>query len=392
MKKEIDVNKPDKKDIRNIVVKIGSSVICADKQIAFEKIQNLVKQFIKIRKLGIKIVIVTSGAIAAGMGKLDLKMRPRTLPGLQAAAATGQSKLMALYDKAFSSSNVNIAQVLLTREDMHERNRYLNARNTLMKLLEYDILPIVNENDTVAVDEIKFGDNDTLSALVAALIDTDWLIILSDIKGVYIPNSKIEKYKRDMVFYNSYTFRDKNVVKCVKKIPDDMGKVCQGASAATTVGGVSTKIQASQIVANCGIPCTVADGEEKDVLLKILNRDDIGTYFSPATKKKCAKKRWIGYGTHTKGKIVVDEGAKGALVNRGKSLLSSGIIKIEGDFLQGDVVAIVDNSDNIFAKGLTYYSSEELIKIKGKKTDKIESILGIKYYDEVINRDNLVLL
>jgi len=391
----MDIKRPNKNNIKTIVVKIGSSIICNKDKISLKKIGNIVKQLIKIYSDKIQIVVVTSGAIVAGIQSLGLKKRPETLPGLQAAAAAGQSKLMALYEKVFANK-VNIAQILLTKEDMHNRNRYLNARNTIMKLLELGVLPIVNENDTVAVDEIKFGDNDTLSAMVATLIDADLLIILSDVEGFCVPEDKISSYKEYMEFYNKTLDLKPSgrvrVVKNVKKIPQHIEDVCKGTGRSTSVGGMMTKIQAARTITNTGIACIIANGEDKEVLIKTLSGKNIGTYFLPATTKKSAIKRWIGYGSRTKGKIMVDSGAKQALSSKGKSLLASGIIKVEGDFSCKDAVAIADKKGNIFAKGLSYYSSFEINKIKGKKTSQIEKILGFKYYDEVVHRDRLVLV
>lgn len=381
-----------RQEIKRIVVKIGSSVICENNKISINRINTLVKQCIEIKRNDVQIVIVTSGAIVAGMERLNLKKRPTVLPGLQATAAAGQSNLMALYDKAFKERHIDTAQVLLTREDMHKRDRYLNAKNTFEKLLQYDTIPIVNENDTVAVEEIKFGDNDTLSALVSTLTNVDLLIILSDVKGIYVSPEKLKRYKDSVEFYKNDSSKEKKIIKSVVDIPEDMEKLCEGKGKSTTVGGMVTKIHAARIVTNCGIPCVVADGNEDRVLLKILENGYIGTHFFPSSGTQCARKRWIGYGSRAKGKIFVDEGAKEVLLNKGKSLLPTGICKVEGNFSQNENVKICDEKGNVFAKGLSYYSNEEIDKIKGKKTDEIEDILGVKYYDEVVHRDNLILL
>lgn len=365
--------------IKKIVVKIGTSILTEDdNQLSVSMIDSLTEQVSSLLKDNKKVVLVTSGAIGAGMGLLGIKRRPRSLPEQQATAAIGQSRLMRLYDESFKKRGRLTAQVLLTREDLKDRARYLNARNTLMTLLDHGVVPVVNENDTVAVDEIKFGDNDTLSSLVANLIGADLLIILSDIDGLYARNP--------------VTGVRTSLVSLVKKITPEIENMADGTNRHVSVGGMATKIEAARIATHAGIYLVIANGKEKDVILRIIRGGEIGTLFLSSPDKLDAKKHWIAYTSKSKGKIIVDTGAKDALLHRGKSLLSSGIVGLEGSFEPGDMVLIEEKSGKEFARGLANYSSSELEKIKGVKTGQIEDILGYKYYDEVVHRDNLVIL
>jgi len=368
--------------VKKLVVKVGTSILTEDgNQLSVSAINNIAEQISYALKDNKKVVLVTSGAIGAGMGLLGIESRPRSLPDQQAVAAIGQSRLMRLYDESFKKRGLLTAQILLTREDLRDRVRYLNARNTLMTLLGHGVVPIVNENDTVAVDEIKFGDNDTLSSLVANLIGADLLIILSDIDGLYTKNpAQGEKA---------------NLVSLVKKITPEIEKMADGTAmrgaANVSVGGMATKIEAAKIATHAGISLVIANGREKDIILRIVKGEDIGTLFLSSPDKLVAKKHWIAYTSKSRGKIIVDTGAMDALIHRGRSLLSSGIMDLEGSFEQGDMVTI-EESGTEFARGLINYSSSELKRIKGAKTRQIEGILGYKYYDEVIHRDNLVIL
>ena len=365
--------------IKKIVVKVGTSILTEDdNQLSVSMIDNLAEQVSSALKDNKKVVMVTSGAIGAGMGLLGIKRRPGSLPEQQATAAIGQSRLMRLYDESFKKRGRLTAQILLTREDLKDRARYLNARNTLMTLLDHGVVPIVNENDTVAVDEIKFGDNDRLSSLVANLIGADLLIILSDIDGLYTRNPA--------------TGSRTDLVSLVKKITPEIEKMADGTARHVSVGGMATKIEAAKIATHAGISLVIANGREKDIILRIIRGEDIGTLFLSNPDKLDAKKHWIAYTSKSKGKVIVDNGAKEALIHRGKSLLSSGIVSLEGDFEPGDMVLIEEKSGREFARGLANYSSSELRKIKGAKTRQIEEILGYKYYDEVVHRDNLVIL
>lgn len=359
---------------RRIVVKIGTGILTTkDYNLNKPWIKKLVGQIAALINKNIEVILVTSGAIGAGMGMLGLTLRPRLLPQQQAAAAIGQSQLMRVYDTFFKSHRLMTAQVLLTREDLSNRKRYLNAKNTLLTLLSsYNAVPIINENDTVSVDEIKFGDNDRLSALVAALAQADLLIILSDIDGVYTA--------------------EKTVVSAVDEICPAIESAAGSRPGDRGTGGMASKVEAARICLASGIACIVANGRVPDILQKILDGQDIGTLFRPQKGELVARKRWIGFSAKVSGRLFVDEGAKQALVLKKKSLLPKGIVAAQGSFAVGDTVSISDRQSREFARGLVNYSSREVDKIKGQNTDRIKAVLGYKYYDEVVQRDNLVIL
>ncbi len=359
---------------RLIVVKIGTSLLTAkDNRLSQVQIGKIVVQILALLNRGIKVILVTSGAIGAGMGKLKLKTRPSILPKLQAVAAVGQSELMKLYDSAFKKGKRMVAQILLTADDFSDRKRYLNTKNTLLSLLKFGAVAIINENDTISVDEIKFGDNDKLSAQVANLIGADLLIILSDVDGLHD-----QKKKR--------------IIATVEKIDSRILSLAQGTASPTSVGGMITKVEAARITTSTGIPCVIANGKTQNVLSKIIRNDDVGTLFPSRTDRLVAKKCWIVFSSQSRGKVIVDPGAKDALIKKGKSLLPSGIVGLEGKFKAGDVVSVVDEKKKEFAKGMSNYSATELEKIRGCQTRTIASCLGYKYYDEVIHRDNLVIM
>jgi len=370
---------------RRIVVKIGSRVITSSKnELDLSLIESLVKEIETLYKKNHQIIIVTSGAIAAGLKDLKLGSRPTDLPLKQAASAVGQVKLMHSYSAAFKKYNIPTAQILLTREDLQNRHRYLNARNTMLRLLEKGVIPIINENDTVAVEEIKFGDNDTLSALVALMMDADLLAILTDICGLYtdLPDKNwqagIPKNKK--IKFVPYVAE---ITPAIEKMAKRKG---DGA------GGMETKIKAAKMLTQSGIPVIIANGIEKQILNKIIKGKEIGTFFAPLEQKKKGKKKWIAFSLKSKGQIVVDKGAKEALLKGGKSLLPSGMVSVKGNFDSGDSVSITDENGKEFARGLSNYSSDEIEKIKGLKSSEIKKALGYKDYDEVIHRDNLVVM
>lgn len=356
-----------------IVVKVGTKILTS-KNYSLDKawIKNLASQFISLINKKIEPILVTSGAIGAGMGILGLASRPKLLPDQQAAAAVGQGQLMRIYDTIFKQHSLNTAQILLTREDLSVRKRYLNAKNTLFTLLNYKVVPIINENDTVSVDEIKFGDNDRLSALVASLIHAELLIILSDVDGLYTGK--------------------KAVIPVVEKITPEIEGLAGKYTSPLGTGGMASKIEAAKVCAASGISCIVANGRLPNVLLKILEGKSVGTLFCPKQQSLRALKRWIGFSAKISGQIFVDQGAKEALTSKNRSLLPKGIVKLRGTFTTGDTVSIKDLENQEFARGLVNYSSEELAKIKGQNTERIKTILGYKYYDEVVHRDNLVIL
>lgn len=365
------------RSVRRIVVKIGSRVLTAKgrnlSQTVFDRIGREVSA---VKKTGCEVILVSSGAIAAGMGRLGMAEKPKTMPQKQAAAAIGQSALMWNYERAFSFFGEKVAQVLLTRDDLSNRNRYLNARNTLLTLLEFGVIPIINENDTVVVQEIKFGDNDNLSALVTNLVHADLLVILSDIEGLYDRDPRLYKNAR--------------LIPQVDHITPEMEKKASGTLSPISIGGMVTKLQAARKAALFGVPTILANGMREGILERILQGVDEGTLFTSKAYKLTSRKHWIAFTLEPAGKILVDEGAKKAILQKGKSLLPSGVIGTEGKFGAGDPVALIDHCGNEFAKGLVNYGSTEISKIQGKKTTEIESRLGYKYHDEIIHRDDLV--
>lgn len=365
---------------KRIVIKVGSAVLAEGQGQGLDEavFSNLAKGISELKKSDVEVVLITSGAIAIGMKKLGLKQRPASIPEKQAIAALGQGSLIALYEKAFNPFGEKVAQVLLTHDDLGNRQRFLNARNTLSTLLSYGIIPIINENDTVAVEEIKFGDNDHLSALVTNLVEADLLVILTDIDGLFDKDPKKDKTAK--------------LISVVK----DVDHVVQGLAVDTAgvygTGGMASKVEAAKKAAHFGVATIIANGRDSDILSKVFSSADVGTLFLPMEDKLTSKKHWIAFSARPTGRIFVDEGAKDAILKKGKSLLPSGITKIDGIFEAGEVVHCVDQHGKEFARGAANYSSTEIEKIKGVKTTEIEKILGYKYYDEVVHRDNLVVL
>ena len=365
------------KKTRRIVIKIGSAVLAGEGHDGVDEsvFSHRAKDVSSIKDKR-EMVIVSSGAIAIGMKRLGLKEKVKSIPEKQAVAAIGQGSLMALYEKVFSPLKIRVAQVLLTHDDLSDRHRFLNAKNTLQTLLEYNAIPIINENDTVAVDEIKFGDNDNLSALVTNLVEADLLVILTDINGLYNKDPKINK--------------DAELIPVV----DDIDKFVSAAGRTSGIygtGGMQTKLEAAKKAAHFGVPTIVANGRERNILKKIFSGEDIGTLFLPMEERLTSRKHWLAFSTRPAGSLILDDGAKNALLKKGKSLLSSGITGIEGDFDSGDAVSCVSPNGKEIARGIVNYSSEEIKRIKGLKTTEIEKALGYKYFDEVIHRDNLVI-
>lgn len=320
-------------DVRRVVVKFGTGLL-TDKQnrLAVPAIERLARQVAALQAQGRHVVLVSSGAIAAGMGALGFTERPKALPELQAAAAIGQGKLMALYGEVFGHLKLDVAQILLTHDDLKSRARHLSARNTLDTLLARGVVPIINENDTVAVEEIKFGDNDRLGALTATLIDADLLIILSHVEGLLD--------------------RQHQLVPVVPEITRDIEALAGGTDRVTSVGGMKSKIDAAKICTRAGIPLVIADGDRLDVITGVVAAEDIGTIFLPKTGKLESRKRWIAFFQKPAGILVVDAGARGALCDAGRSLLAKGVIRREGKFAVDDVVSIHDETGAEFARGL----------------------------------------
>ena len=359
-----------------IVIKIGTNLItAANGLLDVGRISELARDIVALRREGQQVILVTSGAIGAGMGRMGLKTRPQDLREKQALAAVGQPLLMNVYQDAFEKLNVPVAQVLLTRQDFYDRQRYLNARNTLLTLLEMGALPVINENDTVAVDEIKVGDNDTLAALVAAKVSAELLVLLTDVDGLYkgVPGKS-------------------ELVRVVEKVTSEIEAYAGGqSSSGKGVGGMQTKLGAAKIATVAGVRMIIANGRRKNILRAALDGTHGGTEFA-ARHMLDARRCWIAFGSKCRGTIVVDRGAATALHTRGGSLLPSGVTATEGAFAVGDTVSIIDAGRREIARGLTYYSSADIEKIKGKKSSHVKKIIPAAGYEEIIHRDNLVLL
>ena len=366
------------KDLKKIVVKVGTSTLTKnDGNLNIEKIKKIVFELSKLSDKGYEVVLVTSGAVGAGMGKLNLSEKPKALSEKQAVAAVGQVSLMHLYQSLFEEHKKMIGQLLLTKLDFADRKRYLIARNVCNTLLNKKIIPIINENDAVVADEIKVGDNDTLSALVSGLIDADLLIILSDVNGLY--NKNPQKYADALLFETVY------------KIDDEIRAMAGGEGSKFGTGGMSTKITAAEMATKIGTNLIIASGEDPANISKIVEKENIGTLFVKENKKISSRKYWLAYGPHKKGLVVIDEGAQKAIC-KGSSLLPVGIRAVEGNFDRGTVLKITNINNEIIATGISNYSSEEIELIKGQKSEVIEKILGHKYDDVVIHIDNMLVI
>ncbi len=365
--------------VKRLVVKVGSGLISAPgRGLLPDRIGALADELAALAKDGREVVVVSSGAIASGMARLGLTQRPRSIPEKQAAAAVGQSALMWHYEQAFARHGIRVAQVLVTQEDISARPRYLNARNTLQVLLRFRVVPVVNENDTVAVEEIKVGDNDNLAALVAHLVDADLLVILTDVDGLYTGDPRVDPEARRL--------------ETVDAVTEEIERLVWDADGQVSVGGMSTKLEAARKVMSSGIPMVIASGRVPGTLRRVLRGEPLGTYFVPRGDRLAGRKRWIAFAVPPQGRLTVDAGARSALVERGKSLLPSGVVEVEGEFHAGEVVSLSAADGKEFARGLTNYDAAELRKIQGAKTKDLEGRLGYKSFDEVIHRDNLVLL
>jgi glutamate 5-kinase len=365
-------------NISEIVIKVGSSSLSNENGIDEDKIRNIVEQVSTLKKVGKDIVIVSSGAIAAGMAELGYKKKPSLLIEKQACAAIGQGLLISTYNKHFNENNLKCAQILITGEDFANRRRYLNAYNTINQLLKFNIIPIINENDTKATLEIKFGDNDVLSAQVASLIEADLLIILSDVSGLL----------KNLNDPNS-------IIRVVEEVNLEIENLANGKAGKLGTGGMNSKIKAAKISLSAGIPMVIAPSYEKDVIIRVIdsiesNMFNIGTTFIPKGKKLSKRKRWINFSLKPKGEVIVDEGAQKALLS-GKSLLAVGINEVKGVFIAGDLVRILNEKRENIGKGLVNYSSEEIKLIIGKKTEEIHLFNEKFGPEEIIHRDNMVI-
>lgn len=360
---------------RRVVIKLGSGVLSAGKdRLDVSTIRRLSKEIAAFTDGGGEVIIVSSGAILAGRERLGLKTRPATIQLKQAAAAVGQSLLMRAWDESFSRRGRTVAQVLLTREDLRHRGRYLNARNTIFALLRLGAVPVINENDTVADEEIRFGDNDVLSALVAGLCDAQLLVLLTDQDGLYTSDPR----------------RDQSA-QLIRSFGEGQAQFALGGAGPSGSGGMASKVDAAKMAASAGIPAVITNGLKAGTLARVLAGEELGTHFTARPAPLDKRKAWLAFASHPRGQIHVDAGAREALVSKGKSLLPSGVKTLSSDFAAGDVVSLVAEGRE-FARGLTNYGSADLERIKGLKTSQIEQVLGQKPADEVVHRDNLAVL
>ena len=366
------------KSARRVVVKIGSALLTRDGQgLNNDGIQNWVAQLAQFRARGVETVLVTSGAVAAGMQRLGRHQRPHALHELQAMAAVGQMNLVQVYESAFQRHGLHTAQVLLTHDDLANRKRYLNSRSTLRTLLGLGVIPVVNENDTVATEEIRFGDNDTLAALVANLVEADLLLILTDQKGLY---DRDPRQDPDAKLLTEGIAGDKQLLSMA------------GGSGALGRGGMRTKLLAAEKAAHSGASTVIASGREENVIVRVLSGEVVGTHLKAEQGRVAARKQWLAGHAHAAGSLKLDAGAVRVIRESGKSLLPVGVKAIEGTFTRGEVVSCLDPEGHEVARGLVNYSSEEAARIIGHASDKIESILGYVDEPELIHRDNLIVL
>ncbi|WP_418947743.1 glutamate 5-kinase [Phascolarctobacterium succinatutens] len=368
------------KKAKRIVIKVGTSTITyANGKRNFSQIDRLAREISDLQNQGKEMILVTSGAVAVGVDRMGLPGKPKTIPGKQAAAAVGQGVLMHTYEKFFADYGQIVAQVLITKTEAIDRHRYTNTRNTFMELMRQRVIPIVNENDVVALDELKIGDNDNMSALVAGIVDADLVIILSDVDGLYTDNPQ--------------THPDAVIVPEVAEITPEIEASAGGVGSARGTGGMATKIQAAKAATSSGIHLVIASGTEKNAITRVLQGEELGTLFVSRENRLQFRKRWLAFGAKIAGSIVVDDGCAKAIRKAGGcSILPAGVFAVQGEFLTGSTVSVIDKDAHELARGLVHYSSAELEQIKGWNSGEIANILGHKNFDEVIHRDDLVIL
>lgn len=368
------------KKAKRIVIKVGTSTITyANGKRNFSQIDRLAREISDLQNQGKEMILVTSGAVAVGVDRMGLPGKPKTIPGKQAAAAVGQGVLMHTYEKFFADYGQIVAQVLITKTEAIDRHRYTNTRNTFMELMRQRVIPIVNENDVVALDELKIGDNDNMSALVAGIVDADLVIILSDVDGLYTANPQ--------------THPDAVIVPEVAEITPEIEASAGGVGSARGTGGMATKIQAAKAATSSGIHLVIASGTEKNAITRVLQGEELGTLFVSRENRLQFRKRWLAFGAKIAGSIVVDDGCAKAIRKAGGcSILPAGVFAVQGEFLPGSTVSVIDKDAHELARGLVHYSSAELAQIKGCNSGEIANILGHKNFDEVIHRDDLVIL
>ena len=362
---------------RRVVVKIGTNALTSATGRFNRAHFDSLGQDLLWAAGGRELVVVSSGAIALGMERLGLPARPRDIPGKQACAAVGQSRLMQAYEEAFGHAARTVAQVLLTHEDVQERRRYLNVKHTLERLLAASVVPVINENDTVSVDELKFGDNDTLASLVAGVVEADALVLLSDVEGLYTADPRKDAEAR--------------LMPAVPRVTADVLALAGDATSAVGTGGMASKVRAAARAAELGIPCVITSGAVPGRLRGVLQGEEVGTLFEPAGRRS-ARTAWIAHALRPRGRLVVDAGAKEAIVTGKRSLLPSGVTGVEGDFGRGDPVDLTDAAGTVVARGLSTYDANELKRIAGRRSADIEAVLGYRYLDEAVHRDDLAVL
>ena len=362
-----------------IVIKLGSSIVTNDGEgLDEECLSSLIKQISILSSQNKKVILVSSGAIAAGLKKLRVKIRPKVLSELQAAAAVGQMDLVRTYEELFADNDLISAQVLLTHDDLSDRKRYLNARSTIFNLIKNNVIPVINENDTVASEEIRFGDNDTLAAMVANLIEADLLVLLTDQDGLFSSDPREDNDAK--LIHHSYV-DDKN-----------LDSLASGTKSKIGTGGMTTKIMAARKAALSGAHTIIASGRRDNILVDLSNDKDIGTFLQSREVKLLARKKWLADNLKENGKIYIDDGAEIALINKGKSLLVAGVIKVTGTFDRGEVIQCVNKSGDEVLKGIVNYNSEEVKKIIGLPSDKIEAALGYVNESSLIHRNNMIII
>ncbi|UQZ89212.1 glutamate 5-kinase [Deltaproteobacteria bacterium Smac51] len=361
---------------RRLVIKVGTNTLFENDGLSRNRLKVLSRQIAALKKEGREVLVVSSGAIGAGFKKLGLAERPKSLKMKQACAAVGQVYLMAAWEKALGAEGALTAQILISALDLADRHRFLNAKNTLLALLEHGVIPVINENDTVAIDTLKVGDNDTMGALVTGLVEGDLFINLTDIDGLYNADPRQNP--------------EAELIESVDRITPSILALAGGGGALGT-GGMYTKVRAAKRLADLGTASVIANGGQRDVLLKVVGGEEVGTFFIPPSKRLASKKSWLAFASRPKGQVTVDGGCATAIGKKGKSLLPGGITALEGTFAAGDAVTIVDEGGRNLAVGLSNYTSSEIEKIMGRSSRYIETALGYSHSDEVIHRDNMVL-
>jgi glutamate 5-kinase len=364
-------------DAKRIVVKVGSNVLTEDNGLNLSAVSAISDQICRLIKQGYEVILVTSGAVASGVKKIGLSRRPDEVPKRQAAAAVGQAGLMLEYEKGFGRGGKQVAQILLTSDGLTNRKRYLNARNTINTLLSWKVVPIINENDTVMVEEIMFGDNDNLAAMIALLMDADVLISLTDIDGLFTMDPR--------------THAEAELIPSVSRYTQSLEEMASGIPGPLGAGGMLGKVKAAKKVTAAGIPMIIANGQAPDILIRLFAGENCGTFFVPRKQKLASRKCWIAFTLKPEGTLWLDDGAAEAIVRRGKSLLPSGIVDVSGEFGVGASVEFRNGRRQVLGRGLVNYSSTNIRKILGLQSNQIKTRLDEKPYDEVVHRDNLVV-